>query len=416
MSRIHDVVVIGAGISGLVAARELSRAGAVVRMVEARRRPGGRIRTRPGAPPLELGAEFLPADGPAATELRRLGATLTPAPENHVHLQGREWVPLDLEPAMEAIRQAGALVRDDLPLEEALARVDAPAAAVALAVRHTEGFHAAPADRVSAAWVARMQEVADRGSGEEVQAPGGLRLLVRHLADSVPDDTIRYATRAHSLIRSDRLVRLHCSGPEGKGIVTARRALVTVPPPVVAALLPPDSLPERHRRALAALRMGSVVKLALRFRAPVPLATHVAALPEPPKYFHAHGPFPTWWTAPDDAPGLVAWAGGPAAEALAGVGRHELVRRALDQLAGMTGRSAAWLGEMLAAVGWRDWPRDPLTRGAYTHARVGGASACDVLAEPVDDTVVLAGEATSEVMGMVDGAWEAGLRAARWLD
>jgi monoamine oxidase len=415
MSRIHDVVVLGAGISGLVAARELARAGAAVRILEARRGPGGRVRTRPGTPPLELGAEFLPADGPAATELRRLGATLTPAPENHVRLQGREWVPLDLERGMEAIRQVGALVRDDLPLREALAHVDAPPAAVALAIRHAEGFHAAPADRVSAAWVARMQEVADRGSGEEVQAPSGLQLLVRHLADSVPDGTISYATRVYRLIRSERVARLHCRGPDGEEIVLARRALVTVPPPLVESLFPPGSLPDRHRRALATLRMGSVVKLTLRFRAPVPLPRDVAALPGPPKFFHADGPFPIWWTAPADTPGLAAWAGGPAAEALAGVGRQELVRRALEQLAGMTGRSAAWLGEMLGAVGWRDWPRDPLARGAYTHARVGGAGACDVLAEPMDDMVVLAGEATSEVMGMVDGAWEAGLRAARWL-
>jgi monoamine oxidase len=428
MSKIADVVVLGAGIAGLVAARELSRDGVRVRVLEARRRPGGRVRTRPGAPPLELGAEFLPVDGPAATELRQLGARLTPAPEHHARLQDGEWVPTDFDPAMSAIRQAAATLGvaradvdvdadvdadageggTDLPLAAALARTDAPAHAVELALRHAEGFHAAPADFVSTAWVARMQHVAERGSGKEVQVPGGLHLLVRHLVASIPDDAIRFGTRVRWLDPGDRVVRVVCEGADGPEIVTARRALVTCPPPVLREIIPPRSLPGGHGEALDRLRMGSVVKLALRFRAPVDMPGR--DWPDPPKFFHTDGPFRAWWTAPDDAPGLVAWAGGPAADALAGVDRHALVRLAITQLADMTGRSAASLGSLLGGVAWRDWPRDVLTRGAYCHATVGGAGACDVLAEPIDDTVALAGEATSEVMGMVDGAWASGTR------
>jgi monoamine oxidase len=425
MSHIHDVVVLGAGISGLVAARELSLDGARVRVLEARRRPGGRVRTRPGSPPLELGAEFLAVDGPAVEELRRMGAVLALAPENHARLHDGGWVPFDLEPGLNAIRQVGALFRTgdwdaqldadpvipDLPLTEALDRIGAPRVAAELAIRHAEGFHAAPAGSVSAAWVARMQEVKDGGTGQEVQVPGGLLPLVRHLAAAIPDDAIRYSTLVHGMEPGDRVVRIRCEGPNGQEIVAARRVVVTLPPPVVASILPLGSLPEAHQRALGMLRMGSVVKLALRFRAPVTLPG--ADEPGGPKYFHADGPFPTWWTAADHAPGLVAWAGGPAADVLAGVGRRELVRRALVQLAAMSGRSAKSLGDVLGGVGWRDWRHDALARGAYSHARVGGSGACDILAQPIDDTLVLAGEATSEVMGMVDGAWEAGVRASR---
>jgi monoamine oxidase len=436
MSKIPDVVVLGAGIAGLVAARKLSRDGARVQVLEARHRPGGRVRTRPGAPPLELGAEFLPVDGPAATELRHLGARLTPAPERHARLQAGEWAPMDLGPAMSAIRQAAATLGDgladvdidahapsapgapsrpaawergaDLPLAAALARTDAPAHAVELALRHAEGFHAAPADSVSTAWVARMQDVAERGSGEEVQVPGGLHLLVRHLVASIPDDAIRYGTRVRRLDPGNDVVRVVCEGADGPEIVTARRALVTFPPPVLREIIPPRNLPGAHGEALAKLRMGPVVKVALRFRETVTMPGRDWR--HPAKYFHTDGPFRVWWTAPDDAPGLVAWAGGPAADALAGVGRRALVRRAIAQLADMTGRSAASLGGMLGGVAWRDWPRDVLTRGAYCHATVGGAGVCDVLAEPIDDTLALAGEATSEVTGMVDGAWASGTR------
>jgi monoamine oxidase len=225
---------------------------------------------------------------------------------------------------------------------------------------------------------------------------------------SIPDDVIRYGTRVRRLEPGDGVVRVVCEGADGPEIVTAGRAVVTFPPPVLREIIPPRSLPAGHGEALDKLRMGSVVKLTLRFRAPVGMPGR--DWPDPPKFFHTDGPFRAWWTAPDDAPGLVAWAGGPAADALAGVDRHALVRLAITQLADMTGRSAASLGSLLGGVAWRDWPRDALTRGAYCHATVGGAGACDVLAEPIDDTIALAGEATSEVMGMVDGAWASGTR------
>ena len=57
-----DVIILGAGVAGLAAARDLSRAGLAVCVLEARDRIGGRIYTLhdPSLPlPVELGAEFI---------------------------------------------------------------------------------------------------------------------------------------------------------------------------------------------------------------------------------------------------------------------------------------------------------------------------------------------------------------------
>src|SRR5919202_6407632 len=57
-----DVLVLGAGVSGLAAAARLAQDGCTVRVLEARDRVGGRIFTRRGGHwpvPVELGAEFV---------------------------------------------------------------------------------------------------------------------------------------------------------------------------------------------------------------------------------------------------------------------------------------------------------------------------------------------------------------------
>ena len=57
-----EVLIIGAGVAGLAAARDLRSAGLTVRVVEARSRIGGRIFTLHDVTdtlPIELGAEFI---------------------------------------------------------------------------------------------------------------------------------------------------------------------------------------------------------------------------------------------------------------------------------------------------------------------------------------------------------------------
>jgi monoamine oxidase len=78
----HDVVVLGAGLAGLTAARGLARAGTDVVVLEARGRPGGRVEQTQLADGrlVQLGGEVVAPFHTAYTRLvEELGLTLVPA-------------------------------------------------------------------------------------------------------------------------------------------------------------------------------------------------------------------------------------------------------------------------------------------------------------------------------------------------
>jgi monoamine oxidase len=199
----------------------------------------------------------------------------------------------------------------------------------------------------------------------------------------------------------------------------ARAAILTLPLGVLRApagapghVAFEPHLPAAHVRALEQMRMGNVMKLTLRFREPFWENRHR----EKAAFFHAaRAPFPTYWTSmPVHSPVVVAWAGGPAADALTGLSERRLAEIAVDGLADLLGVDRREASERVEACFFHDWRADPFARGAYAHALVGGATACDRLARPLDGTLFFAGEHTMPApdSGTVDGALKSGERAA----
>ena len=118
-------VVIGAGAAGLMAARELARAGKQVTILEARARCGGRIWPLPIEEfgyPAEGGPEFVHGAAPVTRAvMREAGLSLQPRGGTRWSTRGGTLKPDEwATPHMDRFYRALAEVRDDLPIAEFL--------------------------------------------------------------------------------------------------------------------------------------------------------------------------------------------------------------------------------------------------------------------------------------------------------
>lgn len=433
-----DVAIIGAGVAGLAAARELVRAGLRVAVLEARDRVGGRILTvRPGpsAMPIELGAEFIHGRSPAIWEIARAaGLLVVEAAEGQWHARNGTLTPAPrfLERIGALIRRAGSMPGEDMPFKRALEACcaeDASAEDRALALAFVEGFDAAPAGEISARSLAdSLSSLDDPVGGAQFHLLDGYDRVAHWLLAGLPAGAEpRLGAEVQSVTWRRGEVEVAARSPTGAGLdpVRARCALITVPLGVLQApngapgafRLDPD--PPAARLAIERLAMGSVIKVVLRFREPfwesVPRRVE-AGSPEPPlKFIFSDDELPTWWTpAPLQAPVVVGWAGGSRARRLESYAGAELLDRALDVLARLTGEPRGQVDARLEAWHHHPWHWDPHARGAYAFIPAGALDAAEVLREPVEDTLFFAGEATCrpDTIGTVHGAIESGVRAA----
>ncbi|AWM35511.1 flavin monoamine oxidase family protein [Hymenobacter nivis] len=419
-----DVLIIGAGAAGLLAARELARAGRRVCIVEAQDRIGGRVHTLgpPGfTQPIEAGAEFMHGEVPLTRALLAEAGMAWEEADGESYLvqdgqlqaQANYFAPLP--PLLEKLQA----LTQDIPLADFLTReFPGPqhAALRAFATQFAEGYDAADAQRVSA-WAMRDEWVAGGAQGS-LRPAGGYGPLLHWLAAQ--------AQAAGVLLHLAAPVREIRWQPGQVEAVTAagatyraRQVLCTVPlgvwqqGPQQAGYL--GFVPEvaAHRAAAAQLGFGSVIKIVLEFRT---LFWH-ERLPEM-EFLLSDAAVPTWWSQlPATTPQLTGWLAGPAAQRLAGAPDEAVLQLALASLAPLLAVSLEALQGQLCASYVRNWGREPHTYGAYSYATVGARAAQAALATPVADTLFFAGEGaySGPFAGTVEAALVSGQDAARAL-
>jgi monoamine oxidase len=434
-----DVMVIGAGIAGIAAASELSRKGLNVLVLEARDRIGGRICTlHPAAAgvPIELGAEFIHGRAPNLWKLVRGGGLtadqLTGEPwcSENASLRPCQDLFSEVDKIFEAMENTG---RDSSFADFLRSRgQEFSDQAKERAISYVEGFHASDQHRISVHSLIKSNQADEEiGGDQQFRIAEGYDAVVRTLMQVASKH--RFQLLLNTTVKkvswsAGRVSVTTVSPDEKQQEFFAPAAVITLPLGVLQAA--PGSAgavefsPQLHRKrpALDGLEMGAATRVSVHFKSRFWTERKLIGGTVEGDLFkmsflfaHQHE-FPTWWTMlPRQAPVLTGWAAGPRAKALAGCSKDEITQRAFSSLAAIFQVDIRMLEELVEAAYTHDWQADPLSRGAYSYALVGGTEAPHALAEPLADTLFFAGEATdfNGHHGTVHGALASGSRAAQ---
>jgi monoamine oxidase len=414
-----DTLIIGGGIAGLSAARQLTEAGLRVTLLEARDRLGGRIYTQHAAGfPVELGAEFVHGRPQEIFGLAAEAAVpVVPVEGSFRRKINGAWA--DSGHLMENVDQLFARLPaggPDQSFRHYLDRSGADDGLKQQALRYVEGFHAAEPSVISAQSLRRDSRAEEAIEGDHQYRIGsGYESLVRAVAERI--DRGRCDTVTNTAVREIVWRRGQVIARTATTEYLAPRAIITLPLGILKSnsVVFSPALPEKQN-AIGFLEMGPVIRVCLCFRDK--FWERDSEMANLSFLFTDDRQFPTWWTSnPLPYPILTGWAAGPNAATHTGRSDAEICQSAVQALGRIMELRGPELQEQLTGVFMHNWQADPFSLGAYSYTAVGGMDATRTLAAPVDNTLYFAGEATNGdgYSGTVHGAIATGLRAAKEL-
>ncbi|QSB17346.1 FAD-dependent oxidoreductase [Natronosporangium hydrolyticum] len=438
-----DVIVVGAGIAGLTAAREVTGAGRSVQVLEARHRVGGRTTgdTLGTGAVVEMGGQWV---GPQQTEvlalLDELGLATFPTYDEGHHLTIRDGTITRYRDQTFGMPEASlpeiARVGEELESLAASVPLSAPwltPDALALDRQTFAAWLAATTDDPEAArffhlltealfsaepWELALLHVlfyvrsngsldnlaATTGGNQEARVVGGSHRISERLAEQLPPGSLQLDAAVSVVRQRDGGVTVTYD----RGEVSAARVIVALPPTLAGRLRYDPPMPAPRDGLTQQLPMGCVIKIQAGYPTPfwreAGLSGQVLSCDDLLGFTFDNSP-------PDGSSGVLTgfFEGAHARQAaeLTADRRRELV---VDSLVRFFGDAAAEPIEYVEL----DWMAEEHTRGCYGGRLGAGAWTAygEALAAPVG-RIHWAGAETAEVSnGYMDGAVRSGRRAA----
>ncbi|WFP64596.1 flavin monoamine oxidase family protein [Mesorhizobium sp. WSM4904] len=411
-----DVAIVGAGFTGLSAARELKRAGIGFLLLEARDRVGGRVEAMQNGlgERIDSGGQFLCDDMPEVMALAKTrGRTLV-----ETYVEG-EFITHPSMPAKEAERtyQIAMAIRERM---NGIEQDDPSIAGLTVATwlerqKDTADAKAAFRSMIEGLWCLALDKVPlwylidnDRRITNEVfELQYFLRDTMQSLADDLAcdlGDRLRLGEPATRIEHWQQGVRV----VSARGVIEARKALIALPPATAAKLVFAPALPAELAKALGVWESGAVIKILVRYARPFWRERNLRGMV---MWRDQPGLFACDASKDLDHAALIVFIGGPLA-----LRWHRLGDAALR--AELTARLEQALGPEAADIvdfSSRDWTHDRWSGGAYSDLIV------DVTARNAERAILAgappvyfsASELSPSFPGYVEGAIVAGRIAAR---
>ncbi len=416
-----SVIVIGAGVSGLAAAKTLVDSGCKVTVLEARDRMGGRILTdRSWGTPIDLGASWLHGidSNPVAEIIKKLKlpTVTTEYEEAAIYEDGRRWADGDQERAttlfesiFESLDEKGSKWenREGLTLRQGLDRILKETTLTPTELRQ---FNFLLTDSIELGqgalsdWLSLDEwDQGEEGEGGDAMIKMGYDVVITYLSKGLDVKLKEVVTRVE---RTAEGVKVKSTSGE----FTADHVVLTLPLGVLKAgkVEFEPKLDGKKRHAIEKLGMGVLNKVAIEFdKVCWPESAHlIGQVPEKAGEWCQFIPLHKLQKKPI----LIAINSAAFAESLEKLSDADILGKVAGELKVMLGESVPEPKRVLVSR----WKSDPFSLGSGSYMGAGSAGEDhDNLAAVHADRVHFAGEATSDdAPATVHGAYSSGLRAA----
>ncbi len=392
----ENIIIVGGGVAGLMAATQLLEQGHVVTILEGNDRIGGRVHTIHDSSfehPVEKGFEFVHGNLPQTIQLlQAAGIEYKPVEGRMIRIVDGDWKTQDdftigWKELMERMNE----IREDMTVYEFLERNFSDNRYEELrksVVRFAQGFDLADPSKAS---VLALREEWMGEEDEQFRIPGGCDQLINYLEKECLKSgglihTSSFVTEIKWQKNNVTVTTVDKKKYSGnKLIITVSLGMLLTKPSMISFQPSIDDC----LKAAQKIGYGTVIKVLLQFK-----ERFWEEKKKNMGFLFTNEVIPTWWTQlPSSYPLLTGWAGGPQAWQLENKDDKAILELALQSLSNVFKKPVDELKQLLTASSVANWSKDSFAKGGYSYSMVGSMQAQKLFNEPIDDTIFFAGEA-----------------------